>query len=728
MITTTISLYDKPNFIRSQKEIPFDIFLDGIGNGRWRQEVEVVRALPYKSEAQLNAKKQVTSVTISGKFKERKDDMLSQHSGYIGIDVDSVSDINKLKTLLAADRYIVAMFASISGQGLCLVFKINPEKHKEAFRGICEYLYNTYKIATDPTSINPSRSRFVSFDPDIRINKHAEKFAKYPKEKEPKKVDNVVFDDSDFSFILKQIQEGHVNLCENYYEWLRIGFAFAEKFGEGGRSYFHTVSSQSLKYDYRACDDQYNACLKANGHEKTSIKTFYYYVKQAGLEVYSDRTKEIIRVADSGKRAGLKKEDIVINLKKFADIDNADSIVDQVLSGNISAEGDTVIEQLEMMLKQTHNFRRNAITRYIEDNGVVLKQKDMNSVFIKCKKGLPLVSYELIERLINSNFVVDYNPFIEFFEKNKDVETGGRIKAAINCIHTKDQHYALHFATKWFVGLISSIFGAHSPLMLVLTGNTQNTGKTEWWRRLLPAELMPYYAESKLDAGKDDEILMTQKLIIMDDEMGGKSKKESKRLKELTSKQWFSLREPYGRNNVDLMRLAALGATSNENELLNDWSGNRRIIPIEVYNVDLDTYDKIDKTSLIMEAYNLYREGYKFRLDRDDIKWLGQDSVSYEVSNMESELVMKYFEPNAEAGAHWLTTTDIKVYLEDKTRQKLILDKIGKEMKRMGFTQKHIRAGAGTKRCFGVTYLIPGSTFESPGAQGYASQYDEPPF
>ena len=57
---------------------------------------------------------------------------------------------------------------------------------------------------------------------------------------------------------------------------------------------------------------------------------------------------------------------------------------------------------------------------------------------------------------------------------------------------------------------------------------------------MLPKELRSYYAESKLDAGKDDEILMTQKLLIMDDEMGGKSKKEVKRLKELTSKQTYS--------------------------------------------------------------------------------------------------------------------------------------------------------------------------------------------
>ena len=96
--------------------------------------------------------------------------------------------------------------------------------------------------------------------------------------------------------------------------------------------------------------------------------------------------------------------------------------------------------------------------------------------------------------------------------------------------------------------------------------------------RLLPAELKSLYAESKLDAGKDDEILMTQKILIVDDEFGGKSKQEEKRFKEITSKQIFNLREPYGRVNVDLNRLATLGGSTNDTGILNDPTGNRTFI------------------------------------------------------------------------------------------------------------------------------------------------------
>ena len=135
--------------------------------------------------------------------------------------------------------------------------------------------------------------------------------------------------------------------------------------------------------------------------------------------------------------------------------------------------------------------------------------------------------------------------------------------------------------------------------VLALTGG-QNTGKTEWFRRLLPPKIKKYYAESKLDSGKDDELLMCQKLIVMDDEMGGKSKQDEKRFKELTSKQVFSLRAPYARANEDFNRLALLCGTSNDPQIVNDPTGNTRILPIEVDFINHSEYNEIDKEELFM--------------------------------------------------------------------------------------------------------------------------------
>jgi predicted P-loop ATPase len=267
---------------------------------------------------------------------------------------------------------------------------------------------------------------------------------------------------------------------------------------------------------------------------------------------------------------------------------------------------------------------------------------------------------------------------------------------------TTSNEYALYFGAKWLCGVVGSVYGKHCPLMLVLTGEIQNTGKTEWLRRLVPQELIHYYAESKLDAGKDDEILMTQKLIIMDDEMGGKSKKEVKRLKELTSKQTFSLREPYGRLNVELHRIAVLCGTTNDSDILADPTGNRRIIPIQVTSINQQVYNTIDKTELFYEIYKLYKAGLTWEMDKDDIVYLNSNTFEFNETCLEAELLAKYYEPGT---THWLMCSEIKIYIETKTQQKLNLRRLGQELVAKKYERKGVREGIGVRYKYGVNEI-----------------------
>jgi hypothetical protein len=734
----TISFYSRAWKIDSTDVIPLDIFLENIRHGEWQDIVNKVRTTQDKKERDELKKKIAPSVTISGKFTpERKDANLEAHSGYIGMDLDE-GQLNgqspeEVKEVLARDPYVAAAFVSIGGRGLCVLHRINPEKHREAFQGLCEYYFTQFKIICDPTSINPSRARFVSFDPHIYIADRVEKFTRYPKSKPPKKVDKVIYAKDDFTSVLNQIVEKRLNLCEDYHDWLRIGFSIASKFGEQGREYFHIVSQYSAKYDPETCNKQYDAIVKREGAghgNNVNISTFYYYAKQAGLQIYTERTRKIAYSSTHGKKGGLNEEQVKNNLEQFEDITGEDvlEIIKQVYQSDIELNEDSLIEQLEIFIRQNYSLQRNEITRYIENNGEILKQKDFNTIFIKAKKIMERLSYEIVDRLINSDFVSTYNPFQRFFSehglnafeqgipdvlgnmgkdptKGFDAKFGAppRVRELFSTISTPDPDYLLHFGTKWMVGVISAIHGEHSPLMLVLSGDKQNTGKTEWFRRLLPKEWMLYYAESKLDAGKDDEILMCQKLLIMDDEMGGKSKKEVKRLKELTSKQTFSLREPYGRNNVDLNRLAVLAGTTNDNEILSDPTGNRRIIPIHVDSIDQELYNSIDKTALWLDVYELWKSGYRWKLNREDIMYLSKHSDEFEMSIGETELIQRYYEPGE---TEWVTATDIKVFIEKHTNQRLNLTRIGQDLKRLGFQQKHVKEKGTTRRIYGVNCLV----------------------
>lgn len=718
-MTKNISIYKRGNDTKSQELIPIDIFLDRIQNGFWQDIVLPIRAKENDPVAQDKDKKNAPNVTLSGRFKERKDSEIVEHSGYIGIDIDSLhGEADHYKSILAPDPFIHAIFISIRGNGLCCLFKIDGKRHREAFEGISEYLYEKYQIVIDPTSINISRARFVSYDPDIWINHNVTKFTQYPKKKEPKSYPRIIYVKTDFDRIIQQIQDKGTNICENYHEWLRCGFALADQFNEEGRSYFHTISQQSSKYDSNLCDKQYNNCVKARGNKRATIATFYYYAKQAGISTYSAETKEVATIASQGKKSGLDKETVKKNIKQFSENhtseEDLDAILNQVdLGVELPKDDDeSLIPQLEAFLKLNFHFKRNEITRYIEmkdrnsGNFIAMERKHFNSVFIRAKRQIPKLTFELLERIIDSEYTKEYNPIKEWLE-NTPCTTNDCIDNLFDSIETDNKFISTQLGRKWLVGIIASVYGEHSPLMLCLAGETQNSGKTEFFRRLLPDPLKKYYAESKLDAGKDDDILMTQKMIIMDDEMGGKSKSDERRLKELLSKQVFSLREPYGKGNVDLIRLAMLCGTSNERRLISDSTGNRRLIPIYVISICHEQYNNINKNDLFAEAYKLYKDGFDFRLTKQEIKMLESSTDQFQSYSIEYELILKYLEPLDDInGVEYMTATDIKVFLERLSQQKLTLDRVGKEMTRLGFKQKHRKDkfNLSTKRVYLVNF------------------------
>jgi predicted P-loop ATPase len=687
MNETKFSIYKNIYDNQSTTTLLYETFLEYIKTGKWEDQVHKVRIIKDYAERKKE-KEKMPYVTISGFFaQERKASLITAHTGYLAMDIDNIpGELDGTKTMLSADSYVNAIFTSVSGTGLCVIFKIDKDKHKEAFESISDYLLKTYQIIVDPSCKDVSRPRYVSYDPDLYYNEQSILWKKYLPKQKPKKIISTIFVQTEFDEVINQMVKHGVSCVDDYREWVSIGFGLADYFGERGRDYFHALSSISNKYEKSICDKQFTHCLKANGSNgKITIATIYYYAKQAGINIFTEKTKRIAAVTSSQKKAGLSAKQIADNLEKFEGIpkQDADDILNQVFQSNQSfTKSESIVENIRIHLRHIYMLKRNIITRKIENNGKILDENDLNTMFLDAKVLHNELTSDLFLKVIFSNNTLNYNPLLDWFENNK-AEPQGVIDAFFGSFNTSDD--ICYLGKKWLVGVISAIHGVHSPLMLILAGEKQGTGKTEAFRRMLPTELRQYYAESKLDAGKDDEILMTQKLIIMDDEMGGKSKKESKRLKELTSKQTFTLREPYGKMNVDLNRLAVLCGTTNDMQILNDPTGNRRLIPIQIRSIDYKKYNDVDKRLLLIEAYNLWKSGFEWQLTSEDVEAMQQNNNKFEEFSIEYELINKYFRIPNESWLIEMSATEIKIHLEDKSKQKISLKRIGMELKRMGF-------------------------------------------
>jgi len=502
-----------------------------------------------------------------------------------------------------------------------------------------------------------------------------------------------------------------LDLTAEYSDWIKIGFAIASKYGEGGRSYFQALSQMNPKYNTQEVDRKYDNILRSNS-DKTTISTLFWIAKQNGLKIVTKKTDEIVKLTkvrrlNVGTNGGLKSiEDArisTIDTLKYQGIECTPDdlkLIDEVLYCSDddlnSVTEENSFEKLIYYLK-TFDLKYNEVTKRVEFNGEPISDLNVNSIFVNAKLLFEKdrINKELINTIIESDRIPTYHPFRQFFERHPAVNSTKCIDELFSCFQchaTNLTPYYGIFITKWLLSIIASMHGTYSLLIMVLIGE-QSTGKTKFFRDLLPEDLSSYFTESKLDKGTDDEILMTQKLIVCDDEFGGKTKKEYTRLKELSSKQQVTARKSYGRHSETANRYAVLCGTSNEMDIINDPTGNRRILPVYIDSINFDRFAKIDKTMLFQELYFQYKENPElFMLTKEEIDILNKQGEDFVEISLEEEMISKCFKASNTEMSEFLTTTEILTYLEAKLeKQRLSLRKVGLVLRKLGF--KRIKRG-----------------------------------
>jgi len=284
-LNVTISKFDSVK----DPENPINVnLLEWLGDESDQSVINTLRTL--SGDEYTRYKKKLSGITPSGTFTKRSESGLVEHSGLIQFDVDSKDNavsMEELKTKIQYIPYVAYLSYSTSGNGLWGLIPIQyPERHKSHFRAIQKAFHNT-GVRVDPAPSNVASFRFTSYDPDPYFNHNADLF--------PYLIDRITTSTNGrdnrtkVEQLIGKIRHSKTDITEGYDNWLKIGFALAEEFGESGRNYFHAVSQYHSEYDSAECDKQFTNCMKANGRGIT-IASFFGICKDFDITLDANHT------------------------------------------------------------------------------------------------------------------------------------------------------------------------------------------------------------------------------------------------------------------------------------------------------------------------------------------------------------------------------------------------------------------------------------------------------
>jgi len=635
---------------KSIDKIDIDIqdYIDMVQKGTYQDLVLKARSVKSDKDAYNQCKIKAPVITGSAVMKNgsKTADNIEELNGLIVIDIDDDVDLTLLNQI-NNDKYTMLSHRSFGGDGLCVFVKINPNKFLESFNELAQYYWDNFNVAIDPSCKNKNRLRFISYDPYLFLNENSKKFiAKQVIKKE--KVHNFVFVNDDFQNILSQIQEKQIDLCQDDYDrYVRIGFGIASKFGESGFAYFDAICKYGSKYDANKIEKHYKNFCKGSG--QVSISTIYYYAKELGLKLYSEKTETIInRVSVAKSQGNPTIESVKKSLEKINNITDADEelikfLIDSKKDFKQLDETLTDSKKLQNFIYENYNPVKDTITNEIFINGQLLDDVKLNTIYFACKNYLDFAPTKSdVRDMINSEHTTLFNPLNEFFKNKLHENSESVIDDYINCIEPKSEYNNWAFK-KWIVGCVHNWLAPInepkvSPLTLVLCGQKQGTGKTSFFRNLLPADLQKYLIEHKIDAKDKDSIYnLVKGLLVLDDEFGGLATRDVKDFKKVADTNMVDIRLPYSSYYAKLKRRASLCGTSNEKDVLKDVTGNRRILPINVEKIDYNRLISLNTANLWLEAYQLYKNGFDWKIfSNDDIDFLQNNTIK-NIENMPVE-------------------------------------------------------------------------------------------
>ena len=348
--------------------------------------------------------------------------------------------------------------------------------------------------------------------------------------------------------------------------------------------------------------------------------------------------------------------------------------------------------------------RYNVITRkyeiYDESTGIWYENTDRMESTLYCSItdaiGKRILKSDL-HNLLVSKFSPDYNPLAHYLDTLSPLEEGDTtdyIDLVASMVHVAKADTDKHrqWFKKWFVAMLATWLDPKVTNHVILTYiGPQGIYKSTFMRRLMPPALDSYFAvrnyATRMD--KDDRIMLAEKGLVALEEIDSLTPRELNQLKAIVTAEAIDERDSYERNRERRVHIASFCATGHNRPFPPDPTGHRRWLPFFVTDIDSPYTHPIPYDQLYAQAYKLYREGFHYWFDPEEVTQLEEHNRNFEEVSHEEELILTYLRrPYGGDTCEFVSSTRIIELIGQYVRTKLSPRKVSRIMERLGFEHR----------------------------------------
>ena len=712
---------------------PVSLTLDAIANFmRCDQRLESLTKA-YRQTGSKHIKMETPLFAVAcffdgGKGKEN----IKGLTGLSMVDFDHISpsgplteeELSALRNKIAGDPHTVMCYTTISGNGLRIIFRYEQPQSKTD--GVGDHVFEQYKAAfyagnayyekllgmkADMQCKNITRLSGIAHDPDVffRDPDKAEAFtldevaagaSQHAKEsKEEKQMQRIqTYYDSLVAPMLARKGYKFQPSCHNDYV-MRVGYMLAER-----RFSKKVVVRWALRMfgaDYSDTEQVINSCFASSSSRGRDGG-------RAGKDNANTASVDEIKAFLDG-RVRLRYNVITSRVECLLTGENTDNSLSG-LNTNLTNDTNNSLGGLNTNLNDTNNSCHQ--WQPISDRIVNTLWSQMSSVM--------RVNIQDVYRVIESDYVPAFNPFVEYLESLPEWHEGDhdyiadlaatvKIKGEQEHIESPQADSSLFTLPsslpsqeadsslftlrsslkKWLVGMVAGWISEDvvNNVILVFIGE-QGAYKTTWFNYLLPPQLKQYFY-TKTNANRmtrDDLLTLAQYGLVCCEELDTMRPAELNQLKAAVTMPSIDERAAYAHFHEHRKHIASFCGTGNNVSFLSDPTGNRRWLPFEVESIVSPRDHPFCYEGIYSQALALYKSGFTFWFTKEEIQEQNRHNRKFETPRLEHELVDLYFRrPLEHENSMFMTSSRVLQIIGSGITQKLSATRIGMAFSELGF-------------------------------------------